>query len=1337
MVLKKDSSILGYPGEISKSMDADHHDVCKYSSTQDHNYIIVRNALKDIACRVRNASEFFQFLNLSKTVPYFTLTDQKLIDAQYSQDTKNIQKLLVVPADRPVEDLLSFHERRTPGTCGWILSAPSFVQWYEKPSKSAILWLHALPASGKSILLSFIINYFAEKDVPCEYYFFRFGDQAKRSLSGCLRSLALQTAVHLPAFREALNALCDTGFKLEKSDAKTIWQKLFVSVLFKISCFTTIYWIIDAIDEADHPQLAVEILTTISASQTPLKAIISSRRSPDLSKIFERSVATSLVHLESMSALENSQDIKGYVEKEMEFMHADPDLKSQIVEKLLSRAGENFLWVRLALEETLQCFTHEDIQDALDSIPAGMEPLYQRMENAITANARPAHKALARKIFAWACCSRRPLHLKELAQALQPLAILDLARTIPQVCGQFVVVDKFSYLTMIHQTAREYLLKTSNTDLSIIATRTHEELFTRCIVFLEEEPHRRRPPAAEERPFLTYAATSWAYHLNLSSAASQGTLTLLVKFLRGHAVLSWISFLANLSQLRILVQASQTLYQFARKRRKYDRNTNPLLHPLIDLEDIESWATDLTKIVGKFGANLTVDPISIFKLIPPFCPKESTIFRQFGKPDTSTSQLYITGLSNHFWDDSLARISLGNGIQAEKILTSGRYFAILTSAGKVILYDNTTFEEVRSLSHEEYVLAIAFSANGNYLASYGFRSTKVWDVMTGKQLYRIENSGGSKALTVTFADNDSSILIGSDDKTIRKAELANAKAGWNVLDPRILKEGVTLTKSPNLMSVDLDATQVAIAYRSFPLSVWSLDPPEVVGRCKRGASVNAWTPVERVTWHPHSGDLLGIYINGHIFKWHPSVGTYQEMNTAESEISCSNEGSLFVTGDGAGNIKLYNFHHFALIYQLSSGMPVTDIIFSADCRRLYDLRGQHCDVWEPNALARFNEVDDRASDSTSAVESAGTSSYISEAWAELRDPITAIGTTSEGPLCLTGNDGGTVFLLNSFTGTSAELWQNPDYMSIEHLDCSKDGSHFACADLGGRVLVKSIVTKTTGQTEQWETQSIFDVRIKIEVGGIKQILLSPASSSLLIVNSSSATLHLTATKAVLVTQPCKNTLTKWVTHPTLKDYLLAFTVSSVAIYRWADLTEVTSIHYAKPISNSEETHKRQTSISGILAPKLEVVAAQTKSHVLVQVYDLPGDSTDWGKRLYLFPSSSLDPNIPAGSFLEPLVVPPRITSQIDILLGMLSSSRLIFFDSDHWMCSWRVGAERRDRRHVRSQSSVEMVQKHFFLPGDWSNAESLRLCRVLGDGKLLCPNNGEVAVITSELNSAW
>ena len=51
MVLEKDSSLLGYPGEVSKPLDADHNGICKYESRDDSRYRSVRDALKDLLRR--------------------------------------------------------------------------------------------------------------------------------------------------------------------------------------------------------------------------------------------------------------------------------------------------------------------------------------------------------------------------------------------------------------------------------------------------------------------------------------------------------------------------------------------------------------------------------------------------------------------------------------------------------------------------------------------------------------------------------------------------------------------------------------------------------------------------------------------------------------------------------------------------------------------------------------------------------------------------------------------------------------------------------------------------------------------------------------------------------------------------------------------------------------------------------------------------------------------------------------------------------------------------------------------------------------------------------------
>ncbi|KAL4935190.1 hypothetical protein BDV06DRAFT_134398 [Aspergillus oleicola] len=46
MVVNPDSATLGYPGETSASMDADHHTICKYESQRNPNYLKARNYIK-------------------------------------------------------------------------------------------------------------------------------------------------------------------------------------------------------------------------------------------------------------------------------------------------------------------------------------------------------------------------------------------------------------------------------------------------------------------------------------------------------------------------------------------------------------------------------------------------------------------------------------------------------------------------------------------------------------------------------------------------------------------------------------------------------------------------------------------------------------------------------------------------------------------------------------------------------------------------------------------------------------------------------------------------------------------------------------------------------------------------------------------------------------------------------------------------------------------------------------------------------------------------------------------------------------------------------------------
>jgi hypothetical protein len=184
MVLEKDSSILGYAKEVSRAMDADHHDVCKYASPQDSNYISLRNALKTLVCRFRSKG--------------LGLTNSRMAD-----ESKAVKALFGIISD-PEDDLNEFRRWWIPGTCNWFLHEPAIQLWLDETSESNVVWFSAPPASGKSILSTHIITHLRESGASCQYFFFKFGDQTKRSPTTLLRSISYQLARDDPEFRRVL-----------------------------------------------------------------------------------------------------------------------------------------------------------------------------------------------------------------------------------------------------------------------------------------------------------------------------------------------------------------------------------------------------------------------------------------------------------------------------------------------------------------------------------------------------------------------------------------------------------------------------------------------------------------------------------------------------------------------------------------------------------------------------------------------------------------------------------------------------------------------------------------------------------------------------------------------------------------------------------------------------------------------------------------------------------------------------------------------------------------------------------------------------------------------------
>ncbi|KAF2671659.1 hypothetical protein BT63DRAFT_398038 [Microthyrium microscopicum] len=1290
MVLDQTSAEIGTHAETSVPLEADHNSITKFNSSRDSNYVHIKNGLKLLMRKVH-----------AKGI--------HLLGSEQRPGLAYLESFLAVPNNFR-DDLQFFRKRWTPGTCLWILSNSVFEQWRDEDRGTSMLWLHALPGSGKSILSSFVIHHLQE-EAFCVYYFFRFGDASKRSLSTCLRVLAFQIADRLPQFRRALQEHKLSAKSLEKADAKTIWDKVFREILFRVYTSSTLYWIIDALDEADHPRALIEMLTDVSESSMPIKILLVSRQTPDLVTSFERLKTN--VPVGYLPIEDTRRDIRNFLEDEVKYLRARTEFKTQIVERLVAGAGTNFLWARLAFDEVRECNTQEDLDETLESMPTELTEFYQRMEDTLLESLkRPRDQRLGQEILTWAVCSRRPLSLGELVQALQPdhNLVMDAKLTINRVCGQFVIADATDHLVMVHQTARDHVLEMQSV-LAVNQADGHERLFKKCLSVLETRYARREsgPSGTTTRPvddrsFMIYAATSWPYHLDRTSVESETTLLALSEFLRGYSVLSWITALASNNLLRILVSASKSLSRLARAKRIRYSETNPMQHRWQELDDVESWAIDLLKLLGKFGDNLLARPSTIYNQIPPFCPRNTTMYRWFEHHNVQPYSLSVKGLSKEQWDDSLARLSLGPESQALTVLCSPENIAVLTGVGQVVLYSATTFEKLKTFAHTERVCAVCFSSSFKSLATYGFRTTKVWDIKLGKVVKKIQNPRGSKALNLIFAKDDTEVIAGSDDRLIRSANLNASDPKWEVLHPHLLKDEIALDrpvhKVPWRVAFTPDAAYMAVAYRAYPLSVFSLDPPELIGRNMRNKSFagNSWTVVDEVLWHPNGKEILGIYMGGEVFRWNPFDHVQQELDAEARYITCSLDGSFFATGDRHGALKIFNYEHFTQIYHLSVEGLINNICFSPDGKRLFDVRGHHCNVWEPNALLRVDGGIEQDSDVKSDLATI-TTRAMSKSSSEVRDQITAIGIQIQGRYQAVGNEKGVVSMVDSLEEEheTIELWKSPVQLSIGHLNWSGDGDYLACAGLAGRVVVKKVQQE---QDLTWTASQEFEQRLTLREEGIRKIMLNDDGSILFVQNGPEAMVFHTHSQPVR-SHSIEVSNTAWIEHPSNSSLLMALDVKGVSFYKWDDLQQ----------STTTRTDGSSTLTSSMIIDR--VLSLPRTLQIVINYQKKLEDLSEEVTSFFDLPTTSATSSIIAHD------VPVEVQKRVELPLGILPVQGFIFLDKDYWLCSYKLGPS----------VEKEEVKEYYFLPKDWWNVDCLKLCTLLANGTLLIPNNGELAVI--------
>jgi hypothetical protein len=1166
--------------------------------------------------------------------------------------------------------------------------------------------------------------------------------------------------------------------------------------LLKCEATRSFYIVVDGLDEVGQAkELLQKMFIELAGARVPVRLVLVSRSTPDIETSI-RALGRKM-NVEQLSLGRNTGDLEIYVREEMADMMGSEAFKLHVQKQVLMKANGNFLWAHLVVREIMNCHTEFQVTQAVEQVPKELEPLYRRMDIQLadTFRSRPEDMSMGYAILMWTTCSRYPLHLKELESALHPefAGIMDIKSTAQKLCREFITLDKKDNITMMHSSARDFLLTNKDLNYYIEPNKAHQAMLRKCLQAIRDNRalYEQSAPTSSGRmsseraqALLTYAASSWPFHLARSHGYDDhDSLTALLEVFRQEVVLDWMFVLAKAGSLRTMIEAARALTGFLRIMDSADSIRSPLTHRLDDKSYLRAWSHDLVRIVGKFGAHMKQHPRAIYDLIPAFCPKESMVHRQFAGSQLSLP-IVLRGKTNKEWDDCLAKFTIGGDHLPHRIITLDRHFAVLTKdSGIVHLYYATTCEEARIFSHGGVVISFAVDSSSSRIATYGLEQTKLWDVDSGRLLMSIQNPRNTKALAMAFfrdTNDEPALVTYSEDQIVRLCFPESLRAEWLPHGKSLYGEVSRLlsqyTNAPRAAEISVDGTHLAVAYRGAHPMVWYLggEEPEFVAQCDHrsfapttGSRVSAnAVDAQAFAWNPLTGHLLGTYNDGCVFKWHPTEGDYA---LAESTIRCTNircsyDGKLFVTGSGDGTLRIWDFDHFTPIYQLRYPLPIQDLDLGRNEARVYDLRDQYCNVWEPNALLRALESDERNSDTQRSKDSTLVS-RTSEAEQEDFEPITAFSVQAQTSIYAIGDDLGAISVSNFDGDELAEVEGDFQMMSVEHMAWGS-ANVLASIDLGRTITVRSFggAIKDEPAASHQRTLHTFS-----EEEEVTQLLFDPDCKFLLIATVRGVGVHeLTGRQAPQ--SLATNSSAKWIQHPLDPKCVLGFANDHMSIAQWHQIVPLTTLQYDFPeatrsgspsmpmlqLDARRPSQAYPTNPAEIEAVVNKALVSHDGKLIFIEIFGLTRQSKrradcilvdtgriDTYRNSTSIPVTSLSTDIAKHLHISvgfigpsnPLVAAKRRpSSQMSLGARRPSAQQqtdqkpFVFIDHEFWVCTVALGVSKRHPVDIR---------KHFFLPRDWQNTEWLEKATVTKEGDFLCPRNGDIGVVSNGFSAEW
>ncbi|KAF4860934.1 Ankyrin repeat and SOCS box protein 3 [Colletotrichum siamense] len=320
-------------------------------------------------------------------------------------------------------------EKRTKGTCEWLVTHDRFLEWEDSPC-SSVCWLQGNIGTGKSFLSSKVIDRYWIRGKPASqmrsghdegfaFFYCNSSDPTRHSTKSILRSYIRQLGEishHPESVHEAMNNLYR---KKEQIQSDITVEDCETALIEMINTYPRTVLILDALDECRKDvrrQLGELFKRLVKNSNRLLKIFITSRQEPghDIGE-YLKSLHGSRAMI-SISTSDNQGDIRKFIDAEVANFPKTWDNKT-ITRTLVEKSDGMFRWTSLQCDRLKGCYTYGDVEKRLKALPTTLKEAYDEIYDEFESDS--VALVILQRVVRWVTHARKPFDSCTLLAAIR------------------------------------------------------------------------------------------------------------------------------------------------------------------------------------------------------------------------------------------------------------------------------------------------------------------------------------------------------------------------------------------------------------------------------------------------------------------------------------------------------------------------------------------------------------------------------------------------------------------------------------------------------------------------------------------------------------------------------------------------------------------------------------------------------------------------------------------------------------------------------------------------------------------------------------------------------